>query len=165
MAKERRSFFERLIGSVKLEETNENSPASLREENTTYQYQPKSPSSAASTQWVETPEEGELSVDAYQTDKEIIIEAMVAGVKPDDLQLNISRDTVTIKGKREPNTEVQEEDYVVKELFWGGFSRTIHLPFEIVIEEAEAVEKHGLLILRLPKVDKNREAKIRVKSI
>jgi HSP20 family molecular chaperone IbpA len=110
-------------------------------------------------------EEGELSVDVYQTPSEIIIEAMVAGVKPEDLHLAITRDMVTIKGRRDGNAQVSDEDYYYKELYWGAFSRTILLPHEIEIEEAEAVEKHGLLIIRMPKVDKARQAKLKVKSI
>ena len=110
-------------------------------------------------------EEGELSVDVYQTNTEIIIEAMVAGVKPEDLHLSITRDMVTIKGRRDGNTQVPHDDYVYKELYWGGFTRTILLPHEVEIEEAEAVEKHGLLIIRLPKVDKARQTKLKVKSI
>jgi HSP20 family molecular chaperone IbpA len=51
-----------------------------------------------------------------------------------------------------------------KELYWGTFSRAILLPQEIEIEDAEAIEKHGLLIIRLPKLDKNRQAKVRVKN-
>lgn len=110
-------------------------------------------------------EEGELSVDVYQTNTEIIIEAMVAGVKPEDLHLSITRDMVTIKGRRDGNTQVTHDDYFYKELYWGSFTRTILLPHEVEIEEAEAVEKHGLLIIRLPKVDKARQQKLKVKSI
>ena len=110
-------------------------------------------------------EEGELSVDVYQTSSEIIIEAMVAGVKPEDLHLSITRDMVTIKGRRDGNTQISDDDYFYKELYWGTFSRTILLPHEVEIEEAEAVEKHGLLIVRMPKVDKARQTKLKIKSI
>ncbi len=108
---------------------------------------------------------GELSVDLYQTDKEIIIEAMVAGVKPQDLHISITRDMVTIRGRREANNTVIEDDYFYRELFWGTFTRTIMLPHEVEIESAEAVEKHGLLIIRMPKIDKARQSKLTVKSI
>jgi HSP20 family molecular chaperone IbpA len=110
-------------------------------------------------------EEGELSVDVYQTQSEIIIEAMVAGVKPEDLHLSITRDMITIKGRRDANTQIPPDDYFYKELYWGPFARSILLPHEIEIEEAEAVEKHGLLIIRMPKIDKARQSKIKVKSI
>jgi HSP20 family protein len=108
---------------------------------------------------------GELSVDVYETPKEIIIEAMIAGVKPEDLHIATTHNSITISGKREANTHVKPDDYIVQELYWGQFSRTVELPNDIAVDDAEAVEKHGLLIVRLPKIDKDRNVKVRVKSI
>lgn len=108
--------------------------------------------------------EGELSVDVYQTPTHIIIKAMIAGVKPEDLDISITRDMVTIRGKRERHTESTAGDFFFQELYWGAFSRTIVLPQEIDIEDADAAEKHGLLVIRLPKLDKGRHAKLKVKS-
>lgn len=116
---------------------------------------------------VPEPEEepaGELAVDVYQTPTHIVIKAMIAGVKPDDLDVSITRDMVTIRGKRERHTEGTAGDFFFQELYWGAFSRTIVLPQEVEIEEAEASEKHGLLVVRLPKLDKGRQAKLKVKS-
>jgi HSP20 family protein len=108
--------------------------------------------------------EGELSVDVHQTPTHIVIKAMIAGVRPEDLDVSITRDMVTIRGKREQHTEGSTGDYFFQELYWGSFSRTIVLPQEVEIEEAEATEKHGLLIIRLPKLDKGRHAKLKVRS-
>jgi HSP20 family protein len=108
--------------------------------------------------------EGELAVDVYQTPTHIVIKAMIAGVRPDDLDISITRDMVTVRGKRERHTEGTAGDFFFQELYWGSFARTIVLPQEVEIEEAEAVEKHGLLIIRLPKLDKGRQAKLKVKS-
>jgi HSP20 family molecular chaperone IbpA len=108
--------------------------------------------------------EGELAVDVYQTPTHIIIKAMIAGVRPEDLDVSITRDMVTVRGKRERHTEGTAGDFFFQELYWGSFSRTIVLPQEVEIEEAEASEKHGLLIIRLPKLDKGRQAKLKVKS-
>jgi HSP20 family molecular chaperone IbpA len=112
----------------------------------------------------EEPVDGELSVDVYQTPTHIVVKAMIAGVKPEDLDVTITRDMVTIRGKREQHTEGSTGEYFFEELYWGSFSRTIVLPQEIEVEEAEAVEKHGLLIIRLPKLDKGRQAKLKVRS-
>ena len=103
-------------------------------------------------------------MDVYQTPTEIIIKSMVAGVKPEDLDISITRDMVTIKGKRETERYVKEDDYFHQELYWGSFSRTVMLPAEVDVEESEAIEKHGLLILRLPKIDKNKQTRLRVKG-
>ena len=110
-------------------------------------------------------DELELTVDVYQTPTDIILQTMVAGVKPEDLELTIARDMVTIRGKREENRNIDEENYFIKELYWGKFSRTISLPQEVEPEEVEATEKHGLLTIKLQKVDKEKRTSIKVKSI
>jgi HSP20 family protein len=71
---------------------------------------------------------------------------------------------VTIRGHREVTNEISDEDYYSRELYWGSFSRNILLPQEIDVEGAEASEKHGLLTLKLPKLDKHRETKLKVKT-
>jgi HSP20 family protein len=90
---------------------------------------------------------------------------MIAGVRPEDLDISITRDMVTIKGKREEERSAHDDDYFMRELYWGSFSRTITLPVEIDVDESEAIEKHGLLILKLPKLDKKRQSKLKVKMI
>ncbi len=112
----------------------------------------------------DTQQEGELPVDMYQTSEAVVIRALVAGVSPDDLDIAITRDMVTIKGSRDEHQEAADEDYYHRELFWGSFSRTLLLPEEVLIDEAEAQEKHGLLEIRLPKVDKSRSARLKVKT-
>ena len=89
---------------------------------------------------------------------------MVAGIRPEDLDISITRDMVTIKGSREDSTSIEDEDFFHRELFWGSFSRVILLPQEVEIEEAEAIERHGLLTIKLPKINKDRQTKLRVKA-
>lgn len=111
-----------------------------------------------------TQQEGELPVDMFQTNDAIIIKALVAGVSPADLDISITRDMVTIRGVREEFQETNDDNYFHRELFWGGFTRTLVLPEEVVIDEAVAQEKHGLLEIRLPKLDKHRSTQLKVKS-
>ncbi len=156
MAKGKRSFFERLTGTMNVGEDRES-----REEEKVINVRREE------KEWIaeeENGEEGQLAVDVYQTPEDIVIKTMVAGVRPDDLDISITRDMVTIKGTREAANEVTEDNFFFKELYWGTFVRTIVLPQEIEVEGAEAVEKHGLLIIRLPKVDKGRQTKLRVKT-
>ena len=120
----------------------------------------------AKENWMEEEaEEGQLTVDVYKTPNEIIVQTMVAGVRPEDLQINITRDMITVKGKREENRNISDDNYFTRELYWGAFSRTILLPQEVEPEEAEAIEKHGLLIIKLPKIDKEKKMNLRVKSL
>lgn len=110
-------------------------------------------------------EEAELAVDMYQTPTEIIVRTMVAGVKPEDLQVSIGRDMITLKGSRSSHHEVDEKDFFARELYWGSFTRTIMLPAEVDADSAEAIEKHGLLTIKLPKIEKDKTKSLKVKSI
>ena len=107
-------------------------------------------------------EEGRLTVDVYQTDDEIVIVAPVAGVSPDDIDISLSGDMITIKGKREMNPKENEVDYLYQECFWGSFSRTIILPSEIDPEKVKATLKEGILKIHLPKVKKEKVKKIKI---
>jgi HSP20 family protein len=150
------SFFERLTGIVRIDEY-EDDMLDVEGES--------EPRAAWDEQPAEQPiEEGELPIDMYRTADSIVIRALVAGVHPEDLEVAITRDMVTIRGTREEDQEAPDEDYHFRELFWGSFSRTIVLPEEIIIDEAEAKEKHGLLTIVLPKVDKDRSTKLKVRA-
>ena len=108
--------------------------------------------------------EGQLPVDVHQTPSEIIIRAFVAGVRPDELNISISRDMVEIEGTRSEREQVSGPDYFSRELFWGSFSRTILLPQEVDVEASTANAKDGLLTIILPKLDKAKQTKLRVKE-
>jgi len=160
------SFLERLTGSIKTDKYDD----VLDNEHEFGEDDPKDPDAYDDeSEWHgqegldDEPQEGELPVDMYQTGDAIIIRALVAGVSPDDLDIAITRDMVTIKGSREEYREVAADDYFHRELFWGSFSRTLLLPEEVIIDEAEAQEKHGLLEIKLPKVDKGRSTRLKVK--
>ncbi len=153
--KKKRSFFERLTGSFRADEEPEEIKSARG----------KGDRKNGNGWMEEENEEMELAVDVYQTPTEIILQAMVAGVKPDDLELTIARDLITIRGKREENQNIDEEDYFLKELYWGKFSRTVLLPQEVEPEEVEATERHGLLTVKIQKVDKEKRNSIKVKSI
>jgi HSP20 family protein len=161
MENKKRSFFERLTGSVNAEEEPEEIKKSYLVKGI------KSNGEKKDSNWVEEEEdeEAELSIDVYQTPTDIIVQTMVAGVKPEDLEISISRDTATIRGEREESRTIDEDNYFTKELYWGKFSRTISLPAEVEPEEVEATERHGLLTVKIKKVDKEKKSNIKVKSI
>lgn len=151
--KRKRSFFERLTGSIRASDDYEEEKVVKEDKKN------------GGAWMAEEAEEAELAVDVYQTSSEIVVQTMVAGVKPDDLDLTIARNMITIKGKREDTRSIDEEDYFTKELYWGAFSRTIMLPQEVEPEEAEAIEKHGLLTIKLQKIDKEKKTTVKVKSV
>lgn len=150
-----RSFFERLTGAVRLDENSEQKDFGQSAKNSL---------SKLNVFEENAEEEAQLTVDVYQTPTEIVIKTMVAGVKPDDLDVSITRDSVTVRGKRVEDRTVSDDEYFHRELYWGSFARSISLPEEVDVDNAEAVEKHGMLILHLPKLDKNRQARLKVKA-
>lgn len=164
MKKKKRSFFEKITGSVKMDEFNDE----LEMEDDSYENDRQNYSNYDDEEDMSLSEQptemGQLSVDVINQPDEIVIRAMVAGVKPHDLDVQISRDMVTITGTREELEEISEQDYYHRELYWGSFSRNILLPEEVDVEEAAAEEKHGLLELHLPKIDKHKKTKLQVKS-
>ena len=162
MGKRGRSFFERLTGTVNVDDFEEEA---LEEREVNQMASDNIVDDSVSEDSIEeSDEEGQLIVDVYNTPDEIVIKAIVAGVKPDNLDISITRDMVTIRGKREEKREIKEEDYFYQELYWGAFSRTILLPQEVEVEHAMANEKHGLLTIRLPKIDKEKQTKLKVRS-
>ncbi|MDB5264777.1 MAG: heat shock protein Hsp20, family protein [Parcubacteria group bacterium] len=108
--------------------------------------------------------DGQLPVDVHQTPNEIVIRTFIAGVRPDEMNVSISRDMVVIEGSRDERDSVSDTDYFTRELFWGSFSRTILLPQEVDVENSSAGSKDGLLTIILPKLDKARQTKLRIKA-
>lgn len=107
--------------------------------------------------------EGQLTIDVYQMPDEIIIESTIAGVKPEDLDINITSEAVTIRGERKREKKVREDDYFYQECYWGRFSRSIILPQEIDPDKAVANLKNGILTIRLPKLNRQKGRNLKVK--
>jgi len=114
--------------------------------------------------WLEEAEteEGQLTIDVYQTDQDIVIKSTIAGVKPEDIDISINNDMVTIRGKRTKDEQINAEDYYYQELYWGMFSRSIILPVEVDPDKAKATIKNGILTVKLPKSEKTKIKKINV---
>jgi HSP20 family protein len=164
----KKSFLERLTGGMRFQDEEEvESPASFgapKKITLSDKDNAKETDAKKDSKWEEE-EEAQLTVDLYQTATEIIVQTMVAGVQPENLSITITRDMITMKGKREENRSISIDNYFVQELYWGAFSRTISLPEEVDPEEAEAIEKHGLLIIKLPKINKEKKTILKVKSV
>ncbi len=106
--------------------------------------------------------EGQLTIDVFQTEDDVIIQSTIAGVSDKDLDISVTNDMVTIKGTRMPEQKVRPSDYYYQELYWGAFSRSIILPVDVDADNAKASMKNGILTIRLPKLDKVRTKKIKV---
>ncbi len=108
--------------------------------------------------------EGKLTIDVYQTPAEIVVESAIAGVKPEDLDIDVSNDSITIKGERHHDEKIKEEDYFYQECYWGRFSRAIILPEEVDPDKASVNFKNGILTVKLPKLEKKKAKKLKVKT-
>ena len=108
--------------------------------------------------------EGQLAIDIYQTEKELVIQSAIAGIKLKDLDISIEKDKLSIKGKREKLLENGKINYFYQECYWGPFSREIILPVEVDPSKAEASFKEGILSIRMPKIEREKKKKIEVKE-
>lgn len=108
--------------------------------------------------------EGQLTVDVYQTNGELVIQSAIAGIKPEDLDITVQGDTVVIRGKRENIKTTEEKNYFYQECYWGSFSREIILPVEADASRAEATMVEGVLTIRMPKIEREKKRKINIKT-
>lgn len=176
-----KSFFERLTGSIRINE-NEEGIEPVREARAAAPVRPvrrraQAPAeeksrvihpvaadeeTGAEAAEAESGEEGQLTVDIFDDGSHIVIQSSMAGVKPEDIDISLQEETLTIRGRRERVKEISEGNFYYRELYWGSFSRAIILPEEVDFPKADAALKNGLLTIRLPKKDRS-EKKIRVK--
>lgn len=109
------------------------------------------PTSFGSQDWfAPTAEEGQLSVDVFRDADDLVIRSTVAGVKPEEIDISMHGDLLTIRGKRQSEREVDEQQWFYRECYWGSFSRSIVLPYEVVTDQAKASLKNGVLEVRIP---------------
>lgn len=191
MTKTKRSFFEKLTGTrrgdglsisseisrpVSFYEDDSLKESFMKVETTSAASSTTSPSFSHSQtpkmeeprqQWEQESEEesdGQLTIDMYQTENDIIIKSTIAGVKPEDIDVSINDDTITIRGSRHMDEEIPEEKYYYQECYWGSFSRSVVLPVDVLSDKIEASLKNGILTIRLPRAEINKIKKIQVRG-
>lgn len=109
--------------------------------------------------------EGQLNIDMYQTKDNVIIKSTIAGVRPEDIDITVANDMVTIKGSRRKEENINTDDYFYQECYWGNFSRSVIIPVDIESEEIEADLKDGILTVIIPKAAKAKTKKVKVKGL
>lgn len=108
--------------------------------------------------------EGQLAVDVYQDSKNLYVKAIIGGIQAEDIEIHLNNDLLTIKGKRiTPVEGIAPENYYIQECFWGGFSRSIILPVDVLNDRVDAVVEHGVLSLTLPKSKRPKNTRIPIK--
>jgi len=185
--KEKASFFGKIMGGNVTDEMPQNVPVShmqmedeemeaeelitdddsVEEEEIVVEEQTLEPQAKAkegNEEWL-TDFEGQLNIDMYQTKDNVIIKSTIAGVKPEDIDITVANDMVTIKGSRKKEEAINTDDYFYQECYWGNFSRSVIIPVDIDSESIEADLKDGILTVIIPKAAKAKTKKVKVKGL
>lgn len=150
------SFFEKL---------KENSPQKEQEKTAVPKKEEKKKETAQVKEKKNLPSpDGQLVIDVYQTDQELVIRSAIAGIKSEDLEITAESDAILIKGARKNPSEEEKKNYFYQECYWGPFSRKIILPIEAETSKLEATMKDGILTIRIPKIQKEKKKTIVIKS-
>lgn len=155
MNKEEKNFFEKLAGVDGKETFEEEKETPISEEEFDEPEQ--------ELEDISEEAEGQLAVDVYQNANSFILESPIAGVDPENIDISISSESITVRGKRTKDDRVREDNYLVQECYWGRFIRSIILPQEIDPDRSQASIKNGVLRVVLPKINKAKAKKIKVK--
>jgi len=105
-----------------------------------------------------------MPMDVYQTDNEVVVKTGLSGVKPEDVEITITGDTLSIRGEKKADEKVKREDYIYQEHRYGSFSRTVTLPGGLDSSKAEASFENGVLTLTIPKSEQVKPKQIKVKA-
>jgi HSP20 family protein len=108
--------------------------------------------------------EAGVPVDMYQTPDEVVVKVAAPGLKPGDIDINISGDVLTIKGETKAEKEVKQEDYLYQEWRYGGFTRSVTLPGGLRSDKTEANLENGVLTVTIPKAEEVKPKVIKVKA-
>ncbi len=160
----RKSFWQKITGAVKAEDYEYEDFEDFEEEQEQYDYREEE---LGDTEFTESAIDDkllmELPVDVYHDDENIYIEAFVPGIKLSDLNIELSRELISISGSRQASRDLETSEHFLTELEWGEFSRSLTLPEEVDIDNSSATESNGVLKIVLPKFNKSRKAKLVVK--
>lgn len=102
------------------------------------------------------------AMDVYEENDNVIVEATLAGIRPEDVNINVHDDVLTLEGKREVSSEIEEKNYYRKEVRSGSFNRSVVLPASVQADKAEAIFENGLLKINLPKQKETKSKNIKI---
>ena len=105
-----------------------------------------------------------LPIDMYQTDNEVVVRASLPGIKPDEVQINVTGDILTLKGEMKHEEEKKDKSWHIREHRWGAFERSIRLPTGVIADKAKADFENGILTITLPKSEEVKPKTITVKT-
>ena len=107
---------------------------------------------------------GMPAIDMYQTDDDVVVKAVVPGMKPEEVQISVTGDVLTIKGETKSENDTKEKAYHIREQRWGSFERSVSLPTAVKSDKAEAAFENGVLTITLPKAEDVKPKMISIKA-
>lgn len=108
--------------------------------------------------------EGVVPMDVYETDNEVVAKVALPGIKPENVEITMTGDLLTIKGEVKADETIKQENYYLQERRYGSFSRSATIPVPVVADKAEAKFEHGILTLSLPKAEEVKPKAIKIKG-
>lgn len=114
--------------------------------------------------WIAPMSAANLAIDMYETKDEVVVKAALPGIKPEEVQVSITGNTLTIKGESKEENEVKEKDYIRKERRYGSFTRSVTLPSGLKADKAEATFEDGVLTLKVPRSEEVKSKTIKIKA-
>lgn len=157
------SFFNKLKGDIGIEEKKEEVKKPKSKKRAEVEVK-KMKSLKIEPEDLASQEEGQLAIDVYETNDDIVVQSAIGGIKAEDLDINIEDDMVTIRGSRENKIEKEGKKYFYQECYWGSFMRKVILPEEVDAGKAKAIVKEGILTLSMPKIHRKTKKKITVEQ-
>lgn len=146
------------------EESDEDEEEAEEEAEDTAEIEVTEPANQKEEDWM-SDYEGALNIDMYQTKDNVIIKSTIAGVRPEDIDITVANDMVSIKGERTQEENIPQDDYFYQECYWGSFTRSVIVPVDIDSEHIEADYKDGILTIIIPKAAKAKTKKVKVKGL
>jgi HSP20 family protein len=104
------------------------------------------------------------AIDVHETPDDIVVSAVMPGVKPDDVEITMTGQSLTLRGELKADEEVSRDQYLYRERRYGSFSRSIQLPVRVEGDHAEATFTDGVLRLRIPKAEEVKPRQIRINA-
>ncbi len=111
------------------------------------------------TPWVEP------TVDVYETADNVVVKAAIPGIKPDDVEITVQGNYLTLSGETKEETETKDKNYLRRESRYGSFSRMVELPNGVQTDKADAKFENGVLTVTFPKAEEIKPRTIKVKAV
>ena len=108
--------------------------------------------------------EGQLAVDVYQTNSEFCVQAPIAGVELEDLEVSVENEMLLIKGERKEPVGDKEKNYFYQECYWGPFSRQVILPDDVDVSRIRASLNGGILLVKIPRVKRVKRKRVTIQT-